>query len=77
MNHLAAILAPVIPALVNAGELADVRFLEFFTANTATRTRVGPTPALAAPSVKQRLAAIRHVFAWMVTGQVVPVNPAG
>ena len=34
------------------------------------------TRELAAPSVKQRLAAIRHVFDWLVTGQVVPVNPA-
>src|SRR5271166_5166843 len=34
------------------------------------------TPELAAPSVKQRLAAIRHLFDWLVTGQVVPVNPA-
>jgi site-specific recombinase XerC len=25
--------------------------------------------------VKQRLAAIRHLFDWLVTGQVVPVNP--
>jgi integrase/recombinase XerC len=31
---------------------------------------------LAAPSVKQRLAAMRHLFDWLVTGQVVPVNPA-
>jgi site-specific recombinase XerD len=31
---------------------------------------------LAAPSVKQRLSAIRHLFDWLVTGQVVPVNPA-
>jgi site-specific recombinase XerD len=29
-----------------------------------------------APTVKQRLAAIRHLFDWFVTGQVVPVNPA-
>jgi site-specific recombinase XerC len=34
------------------------------------------TRELAAPSVKQRLAAIRHLFDWLVTGQVVPVNPA-
>ena len=26
--------------------------------------------------VKQRLAALRHLFDWLVTGQVVPVNPA-
>ena len=37
----------------------------------------GRTRELAAPSVKQRLAAIRHLFDWLVTGQVVPVNPAG
>jgi site-specific recombinase XerD len=30
----------------------------------------------AAPTVKLRLAAIRHLFHWLVTGQVVPVNPA-
>jgi len=31
---------------------------------------------VSAPSVKQNLAAIRHLFDWLVTGQVVPVNPA-
>jgi site-specific recombinase XerD len=35
------------------------------------------TRELAAPSVKQRLAAIRRLFDWLVTGQVAPVNPAG
>jgi site-specific recombinase XerC len=35
------------------------------------------TRELAAPGVKQRLAAIRHLFDWPVTGQVVPANPAG
>jgi site-specific recombinase XerC len=34
------------------------------------------TSELAAPSVKQRLAALRHMFDWLVNGQVVPVNPA-
>jgi site-specific recombinase XerC len=34
------------------------------------------TRELAVPSVKQRLAVIRHLFDWLVTGQVVPVNPA-
>src|ERR1019366_8333891 len=29
-----------------------------------------------APTAKQRLAAIRHLFDWLVVGQVVPVNPA-
>ena len=34
------------------------------------------TPRRSAPTVKQRLAAIRHLFDWLVIGQVVPVNPA-
>ena len=29
-----------------------------------------------APTAKQRLAGIRHLFDWLVVGQVVPVNPA-
>lgn len=31
---------------------------------------------LSAPTVKLRLAAIRHLFDWLVIGQVVPANPA-
>src|SRR5260221_1048513 len=34
------------------------------------------TRELAEPSVKQRLAAVRHLFDWLVNGQVVPLNPA-
>ena len=34
------------------------------------------TREFAAPSVKRGLAAIRHLFDWLVTGQVVPINPA-
>jgi site-specific recombinase XerD len=35
------------------------------------------TRALAAPSVKQRLAALRHLFDWLVIGHVMQTNPAG
>jgi site-specific recombinase XerD len=31
---------------------------------------------LAAPSVKQQLAALRHLFDWLVVGQIMPTNPA-
>jgi site-specific recombinase XerD len=31
---------------------------------------------VSAPSVKQQLAAIRMLFNWLVTGQIVPTNPA-
>lgn len=31
---------------------------------------------IAAPSVKQQLAAIRMLFDWLVVGQIVPANPA-
>jgi site-specific recombinase XerD len=34
------------------------------------------TQTCSAPTVKQRLAAIRHLFDWLVTGQIVPHNPA-
>jgi site-specific recombinase XerD len=34
------------------------------------------TRELSAPTVKQHLAAVRHLFDWLVTGQVVPTNPA-
>jgi len=44
--------------------------------HVATWVEVG-TRELSAPSVEQRLAAIRHLFDWLVTGRVVPVNPAG
>src|SRR5471030_826844 len=101
-----------LPALViNAGERASVRFLEFFAStirNPNTRrayahavgefltwcaqvgvisiTAVQPlhvatwielqTQTLSAPTVKQHLAAIRHLFDWLVIGQVLPHNPA-
>jgi hypothetical protein len=47
-----------------------VRLLEFFAANIHN-------PHTRAPNVKQQLAPIHHRFDWFVTGQVVPVNPAG
>ena len=34
------------------------------------------TQTHSAPTVRQRLAAIRHLFDWLVTGQIVPHNPA-
>nr|WP_241016286.1 tyrosine-type recombinase/integrase [Paraburkholderia sp. Ac-20336] len=34
------------------------------------------TRTSSAPTVKQQLAAIRHLFDWLVTGQIVPHNPA-
>lgn len=99
-----------LPAIVT-GERAQLRFLEFFTAqirNPNTRrayaravtefltwcsrmgvaelATIGPlhvatwielqTQTLAAPSVKQRLAALRHLFDWLVVGQIIPHNPA-
>src|SRR5471032_1751244 len=103
--------SPLPAVVINAGERASVRFLEFFAStirNPNTRrayahavgefltwcaqvgvisiTAVQPlhvatwielqTQTLSAPTVKQRLAAIRHLFDWLVTGQIVPHNPA-
>jgi site-specific recombinase XerC len=28
------------------------------------------------PTVKQRLAGLKHLFDWLVTGQIIPTNPA-
>jgi site-specific recombinase XerC len=50
--------------------LASVRSLHV-AAWVEARSRV-----LAVPTVKQQLAAVRHLFDWLVTGQVVPANPA-
>lgn len=114
MNALALASGVVdrLPGLVvDAGERAQLRFLEFFTANirnpntrrayahavseflawcqlagVPSLTAVQPlhvaawieqqTRSHAAPTVKQRLAALRHLFDWLVTGQVMTVNPA-
>ena len=57
-------------ASVGVRSIADVQ-----PVHVATWIEAG-TRELAAPSVKQRLAAIRHLFDWLVTGQVVPINPA-
>ena len=102
---------PLPTLVINAGERAGIRFLEFFALtirNPNTRrayahavskfltwcaqvgvisiTAVQPlhvatwielqTQTLSAPTVKLRLAAIRHLFDWLVIGQVMPHNPA-
>ncbi|NCA72539.1 MAG: integrase, partial [Sphingobacteriia bacterium] len=36
----------------------------------------GQTRSRSAPTVKQQLAALRHLFDWLVTGQIVATNPA-
>jgi len=50
-------------------------FADVQPVHVATWIEAG-TRELAAPSVKQRLAALRHLFDWLVNGQVVPINPA-
>lgn len=94
--------------IIDAGEGASRRFIEFFTANIRNKnTRMAYVRALgpflawceerglalediqpvhvaayveqhsgSKPTVKQHLAAIRMLFDWLVTGQIVPVNPA-
>ena len=103
---------PPLPALTHdAGDRAQLRFLEFFTSNirnpntrraygravadflqwcqevgVGSITQVQPlhvaawiellSQQVSAPTVKQRLAALKHLFDWLVTGQVIPTNPA-
>jgi site-specific recombinase XerD len=59
-------------AVGGVASIVDVR-----PVHVATWIEASAREQLAAPSVKQRLAAIRHLFDWLVTGQVVAVNPAG
>jgi site-specific recombinase XerD len=104
--------AMVVPAIiVDAGETATRRFLEFFAATIRNKnTRMAYYRAvrhffawcehhqlgglddieplhiaayveqlqgsMAKPTVKQHLAAIRMLFDWLVTGQVLATNPA-
>ncbi|MEZ5935921.1 MAG: tyrosine-type recombinase/integrase [Alphaproteobacteria bacterium] len=104
----ARLMAP--PLIAAAGERAERRFFEFFTANIRnpnTRRAYGRAVAdfcawcddhgvalqqiepilvatyvesimrrLSPPSVKLHLAAIRMLFDWLVTGQIVAMNPA-
>ncbi|TWI48951.1 site-specific recombinase XerD [Pseudomonas duriflava] len=109
---LSTSLLPPLPALIQeAGDRAQLRFLEFFTSNirnpntrraygravsdflqwcrevgVGSITQVQPlhvaawiellSQQVSAPTVKQRLAALKHLFDWLVTGQVIPTNPA-
>ena len=43
---------------------------------TQTHTALAQTRTRAAPTVKLQLAALRHLFDWLVTGHVIEVNPA-
>jgi site-specific recombinase XerC len=57
-------------AAAGVPSIADVK-----PVHVATWIEAG-TRELAPPSVKQRLAALRHLFDWLVNGQVMPLNPA-
>ena len=56
-----------------AGDLLELRDIE--PVHVAAYIE-GLQKRLAAPSVKQHLAAVRMLFDWLVVGQVVAVNPA-
>jgi integrase/recombinase XerC len=55
---------------------SDAMIAAFRPVHVATWIEAG-TRELAAPSVKQQLAAIRHLFDWLVTGQVVRCGGPG
>ena len=73
--------------IVEAGPDALERFLEFLRGADREREDAGGVRAGrgavsrrthpgSAPTVKQHLAAIRMLCAWLVVSQVLPVNPA-
>lgn len=53
-----------VPSIADVQPLHVGTYVELLTRN------------LSAPTAKQRLAAIRMLFDWLVTGQITPVNPA-
>ena len=65
---------------------AVTRFFAWCDAHELELTQISPIAVAtyidalqataSAPTVKQHLAAIRHLFDWLVVGQVVPANPA-
>src|SRR6201982_2753570 len=80
MNQLVPISSPSLPTLVAAARgraspgcpsIAAIQPVHVATWIEAS------TRELAAPSVKQRLAAIRHLFDWFVTGPGAAGHPAG
>ena len=63
------------------GELADIEPIHVAAYIEALQVSAAGKPAVkqqaaAKPTVKQHLAAIRMLFDWLVTGQVVATNPA-
>jgi site-specific recombinase XerD len=57
-------------------EAQGVTSLQAITSIHVTGFIEALTRALSAPTAKRHLAAIRHLFDWLVTGQVVAINPA-
>jgi site-specific recombinase XerD len=53
-----------VPSIVHVQPLHVAAWVEMQTQNHAV------------PTAKQRLAAVRHLFDWLVMGQIVPTNPA-
>lgn len=51
-------------------------YVELLLQTGLPRNSGEPPAPLAAPSVKQQLAAVRMLFDWFVVGQIVPHNPA-
>jgi hypothetical protein len=92
MTQLTTLPSQSLPALIAAaGDRAQTRFLEFFASNIRNpHTRRAYVRAVtefldwcsvvagvdSIIDVEPHLAAIRHLFDWLVTGQIVPDNPA-
>lgn len=57
-------------------ELRDAKSLDVITPIHVAGWIEELTKSHAAPTAKQRLAAVRHLFDWLVTGHVMQTNPA-
>nr|WP_200985541.1 tyrosine-type recombinase/integrase [Rhizobium rhizogenes]QCL10657.1 phage integrase, N-terminal SAM-like domain protein [Rhizobium rhizogenes] len=57
-------------------EIHDVQSLDTITPIHVAGWIEEMTGTHSAPTVKQRLAAVRHLFDWLVIGHIMPTNPA-
>jgi site-specific recombinase XerD len=74
-RHELNVLADILPMHV-AAWMTELKTQPRRKAKRAPDTAEADAKPLSLPTIKQRLAAIRHLFDWLVTGHVMRSNPA-
>ena len=77
-THASGLWSTIQAATCSGCPRGGVRYLVRRQSGTVDHRRAEQqTREHASPTAKLRLAALRHLFDWLVTGQVMPTNPAG